>query len=1361
MCACRVLQHRSYASRWDGTRVGQAGPGGSIRVNTMTDDRTRTERGYREERNGQRGFDRRSFLKGVGVGAAGLVTGVGATGAGAAAPGSPVMDLVDGDSAIERPTHTAVSSGRWADAATWDNGVPGDGARVLIQSGVTVTLASETARLHWVRVDGTYRVDTGTDSHLRVDTFTSTAGSTVEIGTATDPIDPSVTAEMTFVDRGPIDESWDPTRVSRGFLPMDRVSIHGAEKTEFTTLSVNPTAGDTTLELSAAPTNWQAGDALVVPGVSSRENQDEEVTLANVSGSTVAIEETLQYDHVPPAADLDTYVLNLDRNVRFRSENTATKRRGHGMLMETGNVVEYAGFYDMGRTDKSERFSNPDYGGSELTMPENANVKARYALHFHKTGPFRDVTPHQVTGCVVAPRTDGNGESGSPGWGFTNHQSYGHVTDSIAYRVFGAGFMTETGVEVGSFQRNFALRTEGSGRDPDWREFIENFNRERNIDDYGHNGVGFWLQGPLVTVKDNVAAGHRNFGFAYWNRALGDFVPDALPYDDPAEKEPPADDMTEAELGRHRGNVPNVPASEAHNKPTEKHNVAPDTPGPSVDEFAHATYEASDGTVYVDEGSIPIHNVGNTVFASGSGIDIMNQMRGADNDIVGGREEYYGRIEDFLAWNIHGRAGESKLTHTDLEGFGGVRGVDLGIGFRYSKFMRVRNVRLIGEDDGVGISHNMRMDGLVIEDSTIENFQEGIGALNPGLTTVRNTTIDTAESGVYVSGESVFGGESSVDLANVDGNNNTVWMDPHEHGFTKSDWDLNLTLNGADLYYEVQDPDHVLIPDQTTYDSYGGYSTFGVSFGDMVGKTVQQLADQYGIVPYGTLAPASATADPMIEGGVIDGDGSTDTAPTVSFTSAPSSATVDESVTLEASGSDADGGSVTYDWSSPAGSGTGSSFTTSFGSTGDKTVTVTVTDDEGQTATASAVVTVDSGSTGGDGGIVEAAINCGDSSGHTTSEDVTFRADTNYSGGAADVGDISIANTDEDGLYDSNRWGNDTVYDVPVGDAGATYDVTLHFAETYWRSAGARVFDVLVEGATVLSSFDPYAAAGGRNTAVSRTITGVSPTDGSVTISFDGIADNALVSGIEITASGSNTTAPTASITAAPDSATVGESVTFEASGSDEDGGSVSYEWSSPAGSGTGSAYTTSFGSSGEKTVTVTVTDGEGQTATASTTVTVESGSGTVEAAINCGDSSGHTTSEGVTFEADTHFNGGAVDSADRSIAGTDEDGLYDSNRWGNETTYDVPVGDAGATYDVTLHFAETYWSSSGSRVFDVLVEGTTELSGFDPYAAAGGQKTAVSRTISDVSPTDGSVAISFEGIADNALVSGIEIVRR
>ncbi|ELZ05534.1 carbohydrate-binding protein [Natrialba asiatica] len=772
----------------------------------MTDNDCGTDEQYRPPSSGAdtTGVDRRNFLEAVGIGTAGLVaTGsMAGTTVAASSDGSPVLDLVDGDSTIEQPTHTAVGDGRWNDATTWDDGVPDTDARVTIPAGVTVTLGGETARLHWLRVDGTYRVDPTTDTHLRVDTIISTAGSTVEIGTAADPVAPAVTAAVTFLDRGPIDEEWDPDRLSRGVLVGGGLELVGASKTAHTTLDAHPRAGDSHLELETLPTNWRPGDTLVVPGVSARENQDEEVTIASVDGSTVVLEAPLSDDHVPPVGyDLNSYVLHLDRSVRFRSENTEIKRRGHVMILAAGSTIDHAGFYDLGRTNKMRRFSNPQYGGSELELDPNENVKSRYALHFHKTGPDYDLDPHDVTGCVVAPRTDGDGWKGSPGWGFTNHQSYAAVEDCISYKVSGTGFMTETGVEIGHFRNNFALRSEGSGRDPDWREFIENFNHERNIDDYGHGGHGFWLHGPLVSVENNVAAGHRNFAFAYWTRALGDYVPEALPYDDPRTRNAPTDELTEADIGRHRGTIPNVPADYADDKPTDERNVAPGTDGPNVAEFAHATYEADDGTVYVDEGSIPFRNLDNVAFASGSGIDVMNVMRGARAEVIEGNAEYYARIENFTGWNLRGRDGEDELPHATVEGFGGIRGVDLGIALRYSGYATIRNSRLIGDGRGVGISHNMRMDSLVVEDTTIERFEDGIGALNPGTTTVTTSDFDNANADVYISGEKIFGGDVTVELRDIDVDE-TVQLDSGDG----SGMDQELTMGGNDVYYEATAP---------------------------------------------------------------------------------------------------------------------------------------------------------------------------------------------------------------------------------------------------------------------------------------------------------------------------------------------------------------------------------------------------------------------------------------------------------------------------------------------------------------------------------------------------------------------------
>ena len=53
------------------------------------------------------------------------------------------------------------------------------------------------------------------------------------------------------------------------------------------------------------------------------------------------------------------------------------------------------------------------------------------------------------------------------------------------------------------------------------------------------------------------------------------------------------------------------------------------------------------------------------------------------------------------------------------------------------------------------------------------------------------------------------------------------------------------------------------------------------------------------------------------------------------------------------------------------------------------------------------------------------------------------------------------------------------------------YRVTLHFAELDDVAAGERIFDIQLQGKTVLKGFDPVAAAGGLNRAVVQVFEGI------------------------------------------------------------------------------------------------------------------------------------------------------------------------------------------------------------------------------------------------------------------------------
>lgn len=108
-------------------------------------------------------------------------------------------------------------------------------------------------------------------------------------------------------------------------------------------------------------------------------------------------------------------------------------------------------------------------------------------------------------------------------------------------------------------------------------------------------------------------------------------------------------------------------------------------------------------------------------------------------------------------------------------------------------------------------------------------------------------------------------------------------------------------------------------------------------------------------------------------------------------------------------------------------------------------------------------------------------------------------------------------------LYQT-EWTGGATNGVPAGAVAAAftiavpdgaYHVRLHFAEIVQSRAGARRFDVDVEGRRVLADFDVYAEAGGKNRAIVRSFP-VTVDDGDVTIDFLRRVENVKVSSIEV-----------------------------------------------------------------------------------------------------------------------------------------------------------------------------------------------------------------------------------------------------
>lgn len=420
---------------------------------------------------------------------------------------------------VSAATHIAVKSGSWFDPTVWANGViPGDGAKVVIPAGVEILYDRESsASIFTVRVDGDLHFATDRNTHLKVDTLVVTQTGHLEIGTADHPVDANVRAVITIADNGPIDVAWDPMLLSRGVISHGTVDIHGAEKENFIKVAIDPMKGQTSITLDAPPEGWRVGDRIVLTGTHLVESktwvpgaprfgdttEDEVFTITSINGNTISLDRPLQFDHEGARADLKAYVANYTRNVLIQSENGGPDihERGHVMLMHSDNIdVRYAEFFELGRTDKSQRA----FDASDLSsVAPDSNLKGRYPLHIHRAGVADLDDPAMIVGNAVW---------GSPGWGFVHHDSNAIFAGNAAYDVFGAAFVAELGNETGRWVDNISILTLGVNSFPKEDADVQAF-------DLGRNGVGFWFQGRLVDAVDNVAAGSPGgHGFVYMHR---------------------------------------------------------------------------------------------------------------------------------------------------------------------------------------------------------------------------------------------------------------------------------------------------------------------------------------------------------------------------------------------------------------------------------------------------------------------------------------------------------------------------------------------------------------------------------------------------------------------------------------------------------------------------------------------------------------------------------------------------------------------------------------------------------------------------------------------------------------------------
>ncbi|OUL34331.1 malectin domain-containing carbohydrate-binding protein [Nostoc sp. 106C] len=416
-------------------------------------------------------------------------------------------------------------------------------------------------------------------------------------------------------------------------------------------------------------------------------------------------------------------------------------------------------------------------------------------------------------------------------------------------------------------------------------------------------------------------------------------------------------------------------------------------------------------------------------------------------------------------------------------------------------------------------------------------------------------------------------------------------------------------------------------------------------------------------------------------------------------------------------------------------------------------------------------------------------IDAGATKAYTDSQGNLWSADQYFINGSTYSTTAAIANTVDDPLYQTERYLKNLSYAIPV--TNGDYTVNLKFAEIYFTAAGQRVFSVNAENQSVLSNLDIFAQAGS-NTALDKAFN-VKVNDGTLNLDFLASTNNAKIAAIEIIPV---STTPTAQVivqqtggnTAVTEGGTTDSyslvlgsqptanvTITLAAPGSQ-----LSFDKTTLTFTPTNwnTAQTVSVAAvddtavEGTQTVnithTVSSTDSKyNNLSTPNVGVTItdnDSGTPTVGAIrIDTGATKTYTDTKGQVWQADNYFVGtSSVYNTTAPIGKTEDDVIYQSDRFAKNLAYQIPV--ANGNYTVNLHFSENYWTDFNKRVFDVSLEGEKAFSNVDIFelsknAFFTGNNSALVLSVPTQNVSDGVLNINLDASVDNATISGIEIV--
>lgn len=320
-------------------------------------------------------------------------------------------------------------------------------------------------------------------------------------------------------------------------------------------------------------------------------------------------------------------------------------------------------------------------------------------------------------------------------------------------------------------------------------------------------------------------------------------------------------------------------------------------------------------------------------------------------------------------------------------------------------------------------------------------------------------------------------------------------------------------------------------------------------------------------------------------------------------------------------------------------------------------------------------------------------------------------------------------------VYQSHRWATsgDLEYKIPVKEG--TYPLFLMWSETWSGSASnKRVFTVKVNGFALNKGpikkgiIDVFKSSGGLNKGLFVNAGSFSPKAGFITITLGRIPgkNNPMISGILLNS-------PTG------DSLAGGEGISGN-SGSSGSSSQVAKPFTPTVPNTTPTSTDTIEGScQGSSTVTGKLKPD---------VFVMNIGGGSLSKIGFGADNTKYITGSGKSFTANLGV---------KVLTQGTWSPVYETHRWTTESslTYKIPL--PAGKYSISLMHAETYFKSSGKRVFNIFINGQKKESAVDIFKQVGFGR-ARYKTFSGVSSVGGFITISLKKIIENPMLSAIVI---